>query len=574
MTTTRRNLFKLAGGAAAGSLLTPAPWRLITDTALLSENWPGVPRPKRGEVSYRFGNCALCTAGCAVRARCVAGQPVALAGVEAHPLSRGALCTYGIAGHHLPYHPARLRQGPVAEASAAVQSAIRTLRPNEHCAVLDLRPGRTASWTYRRAMASVRNGMYLASESNTAVDLASAKTVLSLGVPVLDGWGTPGNVWALRGGFHLIQAEPVESRTAVMADLWLPIRAGSEAALLDAVRGGSASDAAAQTGLSEQQIASLARELRENGPSLVLDRNGASPMIARREAPVPEEWKKAVPATQLASVSEESIRVLLIDESMPGEYLPWSAIQPKLTSDCVVVSFAWSKEGYGRQARFTLPAAVYPEVVDDIPPAIDSPAAMFRLAAALVAPPEGMVSPTGFIAGLAGIDAKNALQERVAAIQKSGRGSVFDPSGAAKPADLWKALQAGATWIDDREPRASVISTQIASPLADDKNRSSAPLAIAFSEPRAAALVSPLMSKVTNESGLRLGTHGVAIHPSDARGAGLAEGSRARLETASGFVTVDISVDDTVPPGVIQVGGGPDLQNVCGANRRGRVVAL
>ena len=44
MQTTRRDLFKFVGGSAVGAFLTPAPWRLITDTALWSENWPGIPR--------------------------------------------------------------------------------------------------------------------------------------------------------------------------------------------------------------------------------------------------------------------------------------------------------------------------------------------------------------------------------------------------------------------------------------------------------------------------------------------------------------------------------------------------
>src|ERR1017187_6585725 len=39
------------------------------------------------------------------------------------------------------------------------------LGESEHVAVLDLRPGRTASWTYRRAMAAVKNGVYVAADS-------------------------------------------------------------------------------------------------------------------------------------------------------------------------------------------------------------------------------------------------------------------------------------------------------------------------------------------------------------------------------------------------------------------------
>ena len=74
MHTTRRDLFKFIGGSAVGALFTPAPWRLITDTALWSENWPGIPRPARGEIKTKFTNCALCPAGCGVRARCVASS--------------------------------------------------------------------------------------------------------------------------------------------------------------------------------------------------------------------------------------------------------------------------------------------------------------------------------------------------------------------------------------------------------------------------------------------------------------------------------------------------------------------
>src|SRR3954452_4316959 len=105
MKATRRDACKFAGGALAGVLFTPAPWRLITDTALWSENWPGIPRPLRGEISATFTHCALCPAGCAVRARCVAGQLVSLSGVG------GGLCPFGLAAHPLPYHPVRLKQG-------------------------------------------------------------------------------------------------------------------------------------------------------------------------------------------------------------------------------------------------------------------------------------------------------------------------------------------------------------------------------------------------------------------------------------------------------------------------------
>ena len=135
----------------------------------------------------------------------------------------------------------------------------------------------------------------------------------------------------------------------------------------------------------------------------------------RPEAPVPAEWKKSAPVTELSAIADRSIRVLLIDESAPGEYLPWETIAPKLVSDgAVVVAFAWSKLGYGRYAQFALPTAVYPEAMDDLPGAVDSMAATFRLTAPLVKAPEYAVNPAEFVASAAGLTIGDPLKERAA----------------------------------------------------------------------------------------------------------------------------------------------------------------
>ena len=417
MKNSRRDIFKFAGGAVAGALFTPAPWRLITDTALWSENWPGIPRPARGEIRARFTNCGLCPAGCAVRARCVGEQPVSLAGLG------GGLCPFGLTAHHLPYHPARLRQGPSAEATAAVQA-----RGAEGLAVLDLNPGRTASWTYRRAMKSVK-GTYLAvAVDPVAYDLSAVKTVLSIGIPLLDGWGTPSKTMAARSNFRLIQAEALESRTAVLADQWIPIAPGMERAFAREILGG----------LRGETTSATARELAANGPAVVfgeapeiieinrlLGAYGKS-VVARAEAPVPESWQKeAAPVAALDSVPDRSIRTLLIDESAAIGYIPWDRIAPKLTSDGVTVTFAATRGGYARHAQYALPIAVYPELMDDLAPASDASTPTWRLAVPLVAPPKDAVDPAEFAGALAGISASNALRERAGAIHKTGLGSVL-----------------------------------------------------------------------------------------------------------------------------------------------------
>jgi hypothetical protein len=585
MKTTRREIMMFAGGSAMGVLFTPAPWRLITDTALWSENWPGIPRPARGEIRTRYTNCSLCPAGCAVRARCVDDQPVALAGVPGHPLTHGALCAFGLAGHHLPYHPARVKEGPVKEAAAAVAEGMAKCGPTEHVVTLDLRPGRTVSWTYRRAMAAVKNGRYLAASTDAggpvAVDLTKARTVLSLGVPVLDGWGTPGNVIAARAGFRLIQAEAVESRTASMADLWLRIQPGSEDALAQGIAGTMTPQAAAEaTGIPAAQIAAVAKELAENGRALVLGTSRLAStgrtVVARRETPVPAEWRKAAPVTGLASLPDGSVRVLLIDESVPGEYLPWNAVAKKLVPDNpVVVAFAWSREGYGRHAQYVLPTAVYPESAEDIPPAVDSVAATFRIAAPLVPAPAGLVKPEEFIATAAGLQVGDTLRERADAIHRAGKGSLFTYADGKSAAlqevsadDFWKALHAGGCWIDDTDEKAAIA--QLAPVAAPVRTAEEADLPLVVVLGRELTPGSPILSKLYQESNLRLGPHRVALHPS----CGFDEGARAILQTVLGKCPVRVTLDAGVPRGVVAAAASPAVLDLCAPGARAKVVAI
>jgi hypothetical protein len=569
---TRRDIFKFAGGAVAGALFTPAPWRLITDTALWSETWPGIPRPARGEIRAKFTNCALCPAGCAVRARCVGEQPVSLAGV------RGGLCPFGLTAHHLPYHPARLRQGHIEEAAAGI-----TMRGTEGIAVLDLNPGRTASWTYRRAMASLK-GIYLAPESQpVAYDLSAAKTVLSIGAPLLDGWGTPANVKAARQNFRLIQAEAIESRTAVLADEWIPLAPGTERALAQQIL----------TSLQGARTSALAGELAANGPSLVIGDAPEIPEINRllgawgktvvpsAEAPVPDSWKKsAVGITSLTDVPDHSIRILLIDESAAASYTPWYQIEPKLARENpLVVTFAATRGGYARHAQYALPIAVYPELTEDIAPAVDSIHPTFRISVPLVTPPAGLVNPADFVGALAGVPASNSLRERTDAIHKTGLGTVLTyadsketPIKELTPDAFWKALTEGGEWTHkDAKRILPTAPAKSATPLSEPDSTIDLPL-IAIREPHNPALLSPLMTKLYQESNLRLAPNRVALHPDDARSANLPNGARAVLQTRAGKCLVDVTVDPSVPPGAVLVGSSPGIQDVCGTAARAKVV--
>jgi hypothetical protein len=286
----------------------------------------------------------------------------------------------------------------------------------------------------------------------------------------------------------------------------------------------------------------------------------------------------------LASVPDGSIRALLIDESIPGDYIPWNAIAPKLVPDNpVVVAFAWSRNGYGRHSQFTLPTAVYPEMTGDAPAAIDSPAAAFRISTPLVPAPAGMVGPAAFIAGAAGMDASSALRERADAIHKAGRGTLFTcadakstPLKEVKPEDFWKALNEGGCWMDAgwqaKTPALQVEDAGWQAKAPAPQESADLPLLVALTDlPGATGLASPLMSKLYQESNLRLGPNRAALNPASAAACGVGEGAHAVLQTALGKRPIQVTVSPSVPPGVVEVGASPEILDICGAFSRARV---
>jgi hypothetical protein len=247
------------------------------------------------------------------------------------------------------------------------------------------------------------------------------------------------------------------------------------------------------------------------------------------------------------------------------------------------VTFAWSRQGYGRYAQYALPTAVYPEVFDDIPPAIDSVAAAFRIAVPLVTPPAGMVNPSEFIGGLAGVPAADALRQRADAIHKAGRGTLFTYAGAksaalkdVKPDDFWKALNEGGCWLDAvDEKRGKPILPDTGDKITGaTESTEDLPLVAITCETRAAAApLSPLMSKLYQESNLRLSPNHAVLNPVTARACGVAEGARAILQTRCGNAQIEISIDSGVPPGVVKVAAGAGMIDLCGASTRAKVVA-
>ncbi len=492
---TRRDVLRFAGGAAAGVMLSPVPWKLTDDLAIWTQNWSWIPVPPKGEETARLTSCSLCPAGCAVRARCIGGQPVSLHAVPADPVSGGALCALGLTGHHLPYHPARVTSplravGPdgarrwlpvrpeavLAETARAIATAAGGAGS---VAVLDLRPGRSVSWAWRRLLAGIPGsavvpapglaGASLATLERMAgresgsigFDLGAARTVVSFGAPLADGWGEPGraaSVLRRRGsGRRLVQVEPVRSRTAELADRWLPCRPGTEAALALALghvlvsqrlfdpavvtRAGdfaaytemaarlAPEAAAAMTGVPAELIVATAREMAAHGPAvavagedagggrlgeaaetaiwaldLLLGAAGRSGTLVRRaDLPAPAPEGELAPLRDIEEIPDRSVAVLLVDASAGDAAFPWPVVERKLRRNgAVVVALSPFRTGTASRAGLMVPTAPFPEAFQELPTGFDAPRAALAVSTPLLPPRVGSVDPVAFVRDLAG----------------------------------------------------------------------------------------------------------------------------------------------------------------------------
>jgi hypothetical protein len=443
MKVTRRDLFVWGAGAAAGLVFTPVPWKLLDDVSIWTQNWSWIPQPPRGPVEVKQSFCNLCPQGCELKVKTAAGWPVGIAGVSTNPITRGALCPLAFAAHQLNWHPRRVHgvqhKGIPASWSDA-RAAFAKACSEGPVVIIDGQQGRAAS-TVLASFAEKHNGSYRVAmnpetraltsyESWTGVpassigyDLENARTIVSFGVPLLDGWGIPGlftHLWAERAAgmsdpqLRLIQIEDSLSHTASRAWQWINIRPGSESALaaglaralieekLVAAHGPmpsiNVSDAATQAGLTESAIRALARTIVEHPPVLaianddnpqiaalnvVVDALGAGGGIVRKSQRV----DKRIAATGMIP----NTRAILIDSSVPWDFAA--------DSDAEIFRFAaWDGGSY--KSDWLLPAPGFLEELTDILTAPTSAVETYAIAPQLSKPIFEIQSAARFLASI------------------------------------------------------------------------------------------------------------------------------------------------------------------------------
>jgi hypothetical protein len=509
---TRRDFFTLGIGAAVAVPLTPAPWRILDDTAKWSQNWSWIPRPSRGPLSVRYTTCTLCPAGCGMQVRCAGRNLIGIAPVAGHPVSKGVLCPYAFGAHQLPFHTARitqpLRKGQpdtidrvTAEIAARVKSGAT--------AILDERPGRAVSAAYQKmatyVIAPSSESATLRCFANAAgVDanglglaLEDVRTIVSFGAPVLESWATPGrvlNLWKEKQ-LAIVQVEPELSKTAALADVWIPEDASSVAR---AFTGGPCS----------ARIELALRLVRERGPMLAISGgalsdgdeqaiaalNRGTGAIIRRGNPI------ATRSMQLPDLPDKSLDVLFIDHGPLGGSVAFDALRPKLRPGGILVSLSPYRAGVAALADYVIPAPAFAECLDETVTPWDAVIPSYAVAQALSDSPVGAVHPLSFISRVIGTGSspESVLRARVGALWVEKRGEVFNPAARTKQKinefkssdELWKAFLGGGCWTDEQAKTSAVV----------DQSASIVQRRSAVTRSRRPAIKPPLFTKLEQES--------------------------------------------------------------------------
>ncbi len=267
----RRSFLAFGVGGAAGTALSPLPWKLTDDSSIWSQRWPWVPIPVDGKIGYAQSTCMLCPGGCGITVRKIDDRPVKIEGQEGHPVNQGGICILGMAGLQFLYGPSRVKtplkrtgkrgQGQWAQISweAALNEVAEKLgtlradgRPQGLACMTDTERGtipallkrfmtvygspnfigpasaQDAQETAVRAMAGV--------DGTVGFDVEKADLILSFGSGLLDGWGSPVRMFQAYSNrqdrkTQIVQIDSRLSNTAAKSDRWISINPGTEGTL-------------------------------------------------------------------------------------------------------------------------------------------------------------------------------------------------------------------------------------------------------------------------------------------------------------------------------------------------------
>ncbi len=266
----RRCFLALSIGGAAGTALTPLPWKLTDDLSIWSQNWPWTPVPDKGAITYTHSVCDLCPGGCGITVKKAGDRVIRVEGIEDYPVNQGGVCILGIAGPQLLYSPTRVqkplkrignrgegRWEPISwqDALAMVIDKLKTLRAadkSHSVAGVFGRDRGTVAQLFQRLLTVYGSPNFFSTPSyldnyemtlylmhgmraSVGVDAKNADFILSFGSGMIQGWGSSVYMFKanslLKSTGRVVQVEPRLSVSAAKADEWVAVKPGTEGAL-------------------------------------------------------------------------------------------------------------------------------------------------------------------------------------------------------------------------------------------------------------------------------------------------------------------------------------------------------
>ncbi|CAB1079934.1 hypothetical protein JY97_04765 [Alkalispirochaeta odontotermitis] len=263
----RRSFLSFAIGGAAGTALSPLPWKLTDDLSIWSQNWDWTPVPEKGETIYVKSTCTLCPGGCGISVRLVDDRVVKIEGLAGHPVNDGGICPLGQSGPQLLYGHTRV-QTPKKKvngrwrnisweaAVGEIADKLAELRGNglsHTVACLSDSDSGTVPELWNRFLTVYGSPNFIRSSSiednyelalyltqglraRPGFDVKNCDYILSFGSGLIEGWQSPvfmfqGKSALIQNGGKMGQIEPRLSKTAAKSDQWIAAKPGTEGAL-------------------------------------------------------------------------------------------------------------------------------------------------------------------------------------------------------------------------------------------------------------------------------------------------------------------------------------------------------
>lgn len=360
----------------------------------------------------------------------------------------------------------------------------------------------------------------------------------------------------------------------------------------------------ALAGIAPNAIVQTARALAA-GPSIALSGSEAAggplPQVARtiiaslnllcgnvgREGGIVYRAAAAMPAvapTRLQDMPDHSIRVLLMDAAESGDTFPTGLLEQKLIPDhSVAVLMGPALTARSAMADYLIPTSACMEGWEEIATAPGATVTSFAVASPVLPTRPVSVDPVEFLTGVAGsFDAgvKNTealLRRKADALFNAKQGSMVSADGStrtpvasAATADaFWSTLKEGGCWLGEASTvkqgsiQFTLVSTGTEAAVTEATRPATSAEKGVILEPfgmRAAlssGTISPILSKIFQESNLRTLGGTVLLNPATASTMGIADRSVVQVKTAQGSVKAHVLIDPAVMPGVARVAVGP-----------------